>query len=99
MDKVDDQVLATLASVDQTSGGLLSVLIAERTMATGFQLPCYPDASSFLTPIRHPAIDLDQRDVLEPSSVSFLKREPEAFDAEAQDRLRFARERQPSTVG
>ena len=39
MDKVDDQVLATLASVDQTSGGLLSVLIAERTMATGFQLP------------------------------------------------------------
>jgi hypothetical protein len=29
MDKVDDQVLATLASVDQTSGGLLSVLIAE----------------------------------------------------------------------
>ena len=40
MDKVDDQVLATLASVDQTSGGLLSVLIAERTMATGFQLPC-----------------------------------------------------------
>ena len=35
MDKVDDQVLATLASVDQTSGGLLSVLIAERTMATG----------------------------------------------------------------
>ena len=52
MDKVDDQVLATLASVDQTSGGLLSVLIAERTMATGFQLPCYPDdASSFLAPI------------------------------------------------
>ena len=40
MDKVDDQVLATLASVDRTSGGLLSVLIAERTMATGFQLPC-----------------------------------------------------------
>ena len=51
MDKVDDQVLATLASVDQTSGGLLSVLIAERTMAAGFQLPCYPDASSFLAPI------------------------------------------------
>ena len=51
MDKVDDQVLATLASVDQTSGGLLSVLIAERTMPTGFQLPCYPDASSFLAPI------------------------------------------------
>ena len=48
MDKVDNQVLATL---DQTSGGLLSVLIAERTMPTGFQLPCYPDASSFLAPI------------------------------------------------
>ena len=28
-------MLATLASVDQTNGGLLSVLIAERTMAIG----------------------------------------------------------------
>ena len=27
------------------------MLIAERVTATGFQLPCYPDASSFLAPI------------------------------------------------
>ena len=52
MDKVDDQVLATLASVDQTSGGLLSVLIAERAMATGFQLPLLSRCvTSFLAPV------------------------------------------------
>jgi hypothetical protein len=51
MEMVDSAVLLKLASVDELSEGLLTLLITARAMATGFQLPLYVDAKEFLAPI------------------------------------------------
>ncbi|WP_029079306.1 hypothetical protein [Bradyrhizobium sp. th.b2] len=51
LDQVSDQVLRKLSSVNITSEGGLSALIAARLSQVGFALPLYGDASEFFAPI------------------------------------------------
>jgi hypothetical protein len=48
---IDDAVLLKLVSVNETSEGALSQLIAARLSEVGFALPLYEDAPSFFAPI------------------------------------------------
>lgn len=47
MGEVDDAMLLKLAKVNQTSDGLLSVLLGEHLKEIAFALPCYENAAEF----------------------------------------------------
>ena len=51
MGEVDDAMLLKLAKVNQTSDGLLSVLLGEHLKEIAFALPCYENASGFFVPV------------------------------------------------
>ena len=51
MGEVDDAMLLKLANVNQTSDGLLSVLLGEHLKEIAFALPCYEHASEFFAPV------------------------------------------------
>ena len=51
MGEVDDAMLLKLAKVNQTSDGLLSVLLGEHLKEIAFALPCYENASDFFAPV------------------------------------------------
>ena len=44
-------MLLNLANVNQTSDGLLSVLLGEHLKEIAFALPCYENASEFFVPV------------------------------------------------
>jgi hypothetical protein len=51
MGEVDDAMLLKLAKVNQTSDGLLSVLLGEHLKEIAFALPCYENAAEFFAPV------------------------------------------------
>ena len=51
MGEVDDAMLLKLAKVNQTSDGLLSVLLGEHLNEIAFALPCYEHALQFFAPV------------------------------------------------